>query len=88
MSPSAAPGVAPRRGQGVVEGAKVSAALLSAFSTLSSLSTDSKSGSPADLSEQASIPSPRALVGVRRYSASDLPQARLRWISGFPEGQA
>ena len=79
MSPSA-PSVAPRRGQGVVEGVKVSAALLSAFSSLSSPGTDSKSAFPADLSEQASTSSPRALVGVR-CCPEVLPQARLRWIS-------
>ena len=72
MSPSA-PSVAPRRGQGVVEGAKVSAALLSAFN---SLSMDSKSASPAELSEQASTSSPRALVGVRCCLVPELPQAR------------
>ena len=76
--PPSAPRVAPRRGQGVVEGAKVSAALLSAFS---SLSTDVKSASPADLSEQASTSSPRALVGVRCSLCSETIEHDSGWIS-------
>ena len=75
--PPSAPAAAPRRGQGVVEGARISPALLSAFS---SWSTDSKSVVSADAFEQASTSSPRALVGVSLLLVPELPQPRLGWI--------
>ena len=63
-----APPTAPRRGQGVIDGAHFSPELLGAFGAVCS---DAKSAFSTDISE-AGTSSPRALVGVRICSLSIL----------------